>query len=558
MSVSKIKPIKLKKYQKRAVKQVVKRLRNGINPVLHLDTGLGKTICALEIIKRLKYDKMFSSSLNIKTVLIVCKSANKDDPWHKEINRKNSDTRTIKFTYLTYEGTQKERQELIYKTADGKEQLNFQGYDIIIMSYDILANDIMLIKNTKFDLVVFDEIHNMFDKKYSKKNVKKISDMDFRMAVGLTATPMRNSALELYYLSLFMEDRENLENAKNSLGKMREAIKEKREKNKLSVRKKDIDKKLEEEIFDSVKNKYRKKYFVSLSKYQVSGDNKPGSLNLYKIVLPIEKCISNYFFDAKPAEKNSLDIAEHIVTFPQKYKRLLKEKGLPNNIISSKEIALKYILKSKFEKNEKCLVFSSYVEDLNYISGKFYDFNPILLIGEKNSEERTKRIEFFQKSSDFNLLLLSLDAFSEGINLQVANNVIFLNVWYNPTKILQARDRAFRTGQKKEVSVYYLTTEVPAEENMWKISEYKNNQINKMFFEKISDKFPKIKTIDYKTYRYEKSEDFKENVENFIIKFLNDKPNEYNFEDTDLDKLLQNPENSKSTGKIIIKKKRKK
>ena len=54
----------------------------------------------------------------------------------------------------------------------------------------------------------------------------------------------------------------------------------------------------------------------------------------------------------------------------------------------------------------------------------------------------------------------------EGLNLTEANNVIFLNEWWNPSSNNQARDRVHRIGQDKSVSIFNLRTKNTVEESL--------------------------------------------------------------------------------------------
>jgi SNF2 family DNA or RNA helicase len=51
------------------------------------------------------------------------------------------------------------------------------------------------------------------------------------------------------------------------------------------------------------------------------------------------------------------------------------------------------------------------------------------------------------------LLLQSLKAAALGLNLTVANHVVLVDLWWNPTTEEQAIDRAHRIGQTRPVQV---------------------------------------------------------------------------------------------------------
>lgn len=55
-----------------------------------------------------------------------------------------------------------------------------------------------------------------------------------------------------------------------------------------------------------------------------------------------------------------------------------------------------------------------------------------------------------------NLLSLGLRRNTSGLNLTAANKVVIFDPSWNPANDLQAMDRAFRIGQKRDVEVYRL------------------------------------------------------------------------------------------------------
>jgi superfamily II DNA or RNA helicase len=73
----------------------------------------------------------------------------------------------------------------------------------------------------------------------------------------------------------------------------------------------------------------------------------------------------------------------------------------------------------------------------------------------RNPEEtRLGLIAEFSKKPGFGLCVLSPIAAGAGLNIIAANHVVHLERHWNPAKEAQATDRAYRIGQKKEVTVY--------------------------------------------------------------------------------------------------------
>jgi SNF2 family DNA or RNA helicase len=73
---------------------------------------------------------------------------------------------------------------------------------------------------------------------------------------------------------------------------------------------------------------------------------------------------------------------------------------------------------------------------------------------ESVNPTRQKIIDRFSETEGFAVCVLSPIAAGAGLNIQAANHVIHLERHWNPAKEDQATDRAYRIGQKRDVSVY--------------------------------------------------------------------------------------------------------
>ena len=60
-----------------------------------------------------------------------------------------------------------------------------------------------------------------------------------------------------------------------------------------------------------------------------------------------------------------------------------------------------------------------------------------------------------------------------GLNLTACNNVILVDMWWNPALEDQAFDRAHRLGQTRDVNIYKLTVEKTVEERILALQESK-------------------------------------------------------------------------------------
>jgi SNF2 family DNA or RNA helicase len=74
---------------------------------------------------------------------------------------------------------------------------------------------------------------------------------------------------------------------------------------------------------------------------------------------------------------------------------------------------------------------------------------------------RLAKIEDFESSPGFNVLILSPRATSVGLNITAANHVIHFTRHWNPALESQATDRVYRIGQQNPVNVYLPITTHP-------------------------------------------------------------------------------------------------
>lgn len=93
--------------------------------------------------------------------------------------------------------------------------------------------------------------------------------------------------------------------------------------------------------------------------------------------------------------------------------------------------------------------------------------------GRLSSRQRQHVLREFKTTSKCNVLLMSLRCGNLGLNLTEANNVIFMDLWWNPAVESQATDRVHRIGQKRPVNIYRLTVANTVEERILELQEHK-------------------------------------------------------------------------------------
>ncbi|XP_047959154.1 protein CHROMATIN REMODELING 8 isoform X1 [Salvia hispanica] len=95
-------------------------------------------------------------------------------------------------------------------------------------------------------------------------------------------------------------------------------------------------------------------------------------------------------------------------------------------------------------------------------------------------KQRMALIDEFNNTDDVFIFILTTKVGGLGTNLTGANRVIIFDPDWNPSTDMQARERAWRIGQKKDVTVYRLITRGTIEEKVYQRQIYKHFLTNKI------------------------------------------------------------------------------
>ncbi|KAG5097841.1 hypothetical protein JHK82_047695 [Glycine max] len=95
-------------------------------------------------------------------------------------------------------------------------------------------------------------------------------------------------------------------------------------------------------------------------------------------------------------------------------------------------------------------------------------------------KQRMALIDEFNDSSEIFIFILTTKVGGLGTNLTGANRVIIFDPDWNPSTDMQARERAWRIGQKRDVTVYRLITRGTIEEKVYHRQIYKHFLTNKI------------------------------------------------------------------------------
>lgn len=126
--------------------------------------------------------------------------------------------------------------------------------------------------------------------------------------------------------------------------------------------------------------------------------------------------------------------------------------------------------------DNRVLVFSQFTSFLSCITGALDEIGLeyFYLDGSTPIRKRNKMVQDFQSGMK-QIFIVSLKAGGLGLNLTGANYVIHLDPWWNPAIEQQATDRAYRIGQKQNVTVYHLISQHTIEEKILRLHKTKRD-----------------------------------------------------------------------------------
>ncbi|KAG8792318.1 hypothetical protein FRC12_006504 [Ceratobasidium sp. 428] len=133
----------------------------------------------------------------------------------------------------------------------------------------------------------------------------------------------------------------------------------------------------------------------------------------------------------------------------------------------------------KTEGGNKVLIFSKSVKILEMLEGQMRhkNYNFCYMDGRTKQEDRMASLEKFNSDPEVFVFLISTLVGGTGLNMTSANKVVIFDPNWNPAHDLQAMDRAYRFGQKRDVNVYRLLGAGALEELIYARQIYKQQQM---------------------------------------------------------------------------------
>jgi len=191
--------------------------------------------------------------------------------------------------------------------------------------------------------------------------------------------------------------------------------------------------------------------------------------------------------DGKRQVLYGIDILRKICNHPdlQEHKTLSKEPGYDygNAAKSGKMQVVKELLQLAKEQGHKTLLFAQHrimLDILESFINKMSGIRFVRMDGNTPIQTRQGLVDDFNKNPEIHVFLLTTKVGGLGINLTGANRVIIYDPDWNPSTDIQARERAWRLGQKREVMIYRLMTAGTIEEKIYHRQLFKTFLTNKI------------------------------------------------------------------------------
>lgn len=149
---------------------------------------------------------------------------------------------------------------------------------------------------------------------------------------------------------------------------------------------------------------------------------------------------------------------------------------------SGKMVVLRQLLRLWHEQNHRVLLFAQTRQMLNILESfvKSEGYKYFRLDGNTSIQRRQPMIDAFNEDREIFLFLLTTKVGGVGVNLTGADSVVIYDPDWNPSTDTQARERAWRIGQKRPVTIYRLLTAGTIEEKIYHRQVFKQLLTNKI------------------------------------------------------------------------------
>ena len=430
------------------------------------EMGLGKTATCLGAFHRLYKEGL------ARKMLVVCPASLKFQ-WANEVRAFTS------FTPIVVNGTPKKRKMQLSEFA------NSDNYEIAIINYELVRNDLELIKSIPVDVIGFDEFHKCKNK--DSQTTKAVKQLKSTYAFGLTGTPMQNKPDELYslfdiikpgYFGNYWSFRSRYMVMGEKFGKRNVLIgyrnlgdlRQKTAPYMIRRMKVDVAPDLPELIYTTVpvemskdqeilSDSIKEDFSALLQEIQDSSSNLGSEINEFGEEVqkehPKQGQVLGYLNMLIGASDSPELFKMSESKMVRNYIPLLKDK-----VKSPKIDELERICEEQIENgNTKIVVFTQFVRMQQLIVKRLEkNFSVLYANGATPTEERQRLIDKFREDENVEVFVVT-DALNYGVNLQFSNVLVNVDLPWNPSIVDQRNGRVHRIGSKhNKVTIIDLVT----------------------------------------------------------------------------------------------------
>ncbi|MGA2752109.1 MAG: SNF2-related protein, partial [Verrucomicrobiota bacterium] len=447
----------LRPYQRQGAHWLWFMNRLGLGACLADDMGLGKTIQVISlllVLKRRRGQTTPSSDDGGPSLLIVPASLIAN--WKAEIQR-------FAPTLSVFYAHPSETPNDVLAAAANSPSKSLESKDLVITSYS-MAMRLAWLKEVNWNLAILDEAQAI--KNPGARQSRAVKAFNSRHRIALSGTPIENRLSDLWSLfdflcpgllggskefASFLKNRSQTD--QNQFAPLRHLVRP------YILRRLKTDKR----IITDLPDKTEMTAFCSLTRRQAA---------LY------QQAVSELAERLETPEVEGIQRRGIILAFLTRFKQICNHPsqwlgdGNYAPADSGKFNRLLELGEEVASRQEKVLIFTQYREMTDplarHLAGVFGQAG-LILHGGIPVGKRKELVDAFQRDSGPPFFVLSLKAGGTGLNLTAASHVIHFDRWWNPAVENQATDRAFRIGQKRNVTVHKFTCRGTLEERIHEV-----------------------------------------------------------------------------------------
>jgi len=438
--------VSLYPYQREGVRFAV----NAGKSIIADEMGLGKTIQAIASAE------IFLNEGLATSVLVVCPTSLKYQ-WKREIERFTKSEKEV----LVIEGVQPKRAKLYQADAPYK-----------IVSYHAACNDVKVLGKLTTDVLIMDEIQRL--KNWDTQISRAARKIESHYSVLLSGTPLENKLEELYanmeLVDQFCLGPYYLFRNNHILLNSKGVVSGYRNLNKIG-----------EQISGRLIRRTKKSVMLQLPKRtdqtllvpmtSQQSDIHAGCMNDLSMIL--KKYEKFHFMTENDRRRMMLLLSQMRMVSDSTF---ILDQDLDNRHDVKIDEVMNLLESVLSNGDEKVVIFSEWERMTRLVALEmekkgihFEYFN-----GSLTSKKRGESVERFRTDPDIKVFL-STDAGSTGLNLQVANTLINMDLPWNPAVLEQRVARIYRLGQENPVQIVNLVSAHSFEEGLIRKLRFKSS-----------------------------------------------------------------------------------